>query len=106
MNIFADIPEFLPEEVFQSLAGNGIVKIERILSDEQSSPEGFYYDQEWHEWVLILRGGAVLEIGDAQHTLEVGDYLMIPARARHRVVSTRPQTLWLAVHYTDGEPLP
>ena len=33
--------------------------------------------------------------------MEAGDWLLIPAHARHRVVFTDPdrETVWLAVHY-------
>ncbi len=59
-NLFADIPEDLPEELIQSLLGKPGVRIERIVSLGHASPEGFWYDQEAHEWVLILAGVARL----------------------------------------------
>ena len=54
MNLFADIPADLPEELIQTLLSTPCVRIERIISLGHGSPEGFWYDQEWHEWVLLL----------------------------------------------------
>jgi cupin 2 domain-containing protein len=29
------------------------IRIERIVSEGHASPEGFWYDQSEHEWVLV-----------------------------------------------------
>lgn len=101
-NIFENIPTSLPDEVFDTLARSDAVRIERIVSRGHSSPETGWYDQERHEWVIVLRGSAsvAFENGSAVE-LAVGDYLNIPAHARHRVqqTSSHPETIWLAVHY-------
>ena len=56
MNLF-DLPAQFPEqEVTQELLAAPGVRIERILSSGQTSPEGFWYDQEEQEWVAILEG--------------------------------------------------
>ena len=57
---FTDIPSKLPEELVEVLAENKHVRIERIVSTGQASPEGFWYDQEEHEWVVVLKGEAKL----------------------------------------------
>lgn len=44
-NLFADLPADLPDELFQTLAGSGDVRVERIVSRGHRSPEGFWYDQ-------------------------------------------------------------
>ena len=31
------------------------IMIERIISTGQASPEGFWYDQDFDEWVVVLR---------------------------------------------------
>lgn len=104
-NLFADIPGMLPEELISVLAENENVKIERIVSDGQASPEDFWYDQEQNEWVLLISGSAVLSIekdsGAEQCELGPGDHLLIPAHQRHRVESTSQtgQTIWLAVYF-------
>jgi cupin 2 domain-containing protein len=105
-NIGADLPDASGEEMFETLSAmaGGAVRIERIVSEGQSSPPGFWYDQEWDEWVLLLRGGAELEFDDpvGEATLSRGDWLLIPARRRHRVRATEAGALWLAVHAGGG----
>ncbi|NLI83660.1 MAG: cupin domain-containing protein [Deltaproteobacteria bacterium] len=102
-NIFEKIPGQLPSEIVQELAVSSTVRIERIVSRGHASPEGFWYDQERHEWVLLLKGRAGLRFLDPEETLvmEPGDWVCIPARRRHRVEWTHPsvETIWLAVHY-------
>ena len=101
-SLLEDLPSSLPEELFQGLAESGQVRIERILSRGHSSPEGFWYDQQRHEFVLLVRGRARLTLeGRGSVELGPGDYLNIPAHRRHRVEWTDPDqiTVWLAVHY-------
>ncbi len=81
------------------------MRIERIVSTGQSSPEGFWYDQSQDEWVIVLSGHAGLLIeGEAERRLGSGDFVFLPARKRHRVTWTAPDrpTLWLAVHFGEG----
>ena len=59
-NLFTDIPNDLPEELVEVLAENKHVRIERIISIGHASPEGFWYDQEEHELVVVLKGEAKL----------------------------------------------
>jgi len=102
-NIFQHIPEALPEELFEVIQSGDGVRIERIVSRGHASPDGFWYDQHGHEWILVLKGGATL-LFEGQPTpvaLGPGDYLNIPAHTRHRVEGTDPkqETVWLAIHY-------
>jgi cupin 2 domain-containing protein len=101
-NVFADIPANLPGEQIVSLFTTANVRIERIVSHGHSSPPGFWYDQGEAEWVIVLEGAATLLFDgeSAPRTLRRGDYLHIPAHARHRVISTDAvmPTVWLAVH--------
>lgn len=101
-NLFAVIPSDLSEEVFETLAGSDSVRIERIVSRGHTSPETGWYDQSDNEWVVVLRGDAEIEFesGSIVHLGE-GDYLNIPAHAKHRVTRTSrdPATIWLAIHY-------
>ena len=101
-NIFDCIPENLDEEIFQQLVDGDNVRIERIISMGHSSPESGWYDQDRNEWVLVLKGEAVLLLEDEQTVnLKAGDYINIPAHKKHRVEWTDPdsETIWLAVHY-------
>ena len=101
-NIFEAIPKDLKKEVFQCLAeGNGVT-IERIISKGHRSPETGWYDQEKNEWVMILRGSAVLLFEDETTIkLNPGDFYDIAAHRKHKVSWTEPdiETVWLAVHY-------
>lgn len=106
-SIFEQLPEELPKELVSVLAESNSVRIERIVSDGHASPEGFWYDQNQNEWVLLMSGSAVLsletESGIEQIELKPGDCLLIPAHQRHRVESTSSteKTIWLAVFYED-----
>ena len=106
-NLFADIPRHLPHELIETLLTATGVRVERIVSLGHASAPGFWYDQDWSEWVVLLQGAARLrfEDEDAAVDLKPGDYLDIPAHRRHRLEWTDPTTptLWLAVHY-EGSP--
>ena len=102
-NVFADVPAQLPDELFENLLKTPAVRIERIVSRGHSSPEGFWYDQDRNEWVIVLSGRARLRFDGRPDAIEMGagDYVNIPAHTRHRVEWTDPaaDTVWLAVHY-------
>ena len=106
-NLFTDIPGTLQEELLQTLAESGQVRIERIVSDGQATPPGQWYDQGWDEWVLLVSGRATLRFDDATAPLilKPGDHIMIPAGCRHRVerTDTGQKTIWLAVHFIGGD---
>ena len=105
-NLFENIPGELPEELVTVLSESKGVKIERIVSDGHGSLDGFWYDQDEHEWVLLVSGSAVLSIekasGIEQVELNPGDYLLLPAHQRHRVESTSQteKTIWLAIYFS------
>ena len=102
-NLFAAIPPEIPEEIFEILLETGHFRLERIVSGGQATPPGEWYDQDSHEWVALLSGSAGLRFEDEPEprVLRPGDYLLIPARRRHRVEWTDPEapTVWLALHY-------
>ncbi len=103
-SLFTQLEPESSEETFTTLFEKAGVKIERIDSHGQASPEGFWYDQPQDEWVLLVKGGAVLEIADQPPiTLKAGDHIAIPAHVRHRVASTSADALWLAVHFNPAE---
>lgn len=103
-NIFADLPGYLPQELIETLHQNNNVRIERIISHGQSSPSGFWYDQEDDEWVIILRGSAKLQFEDRTIDMKPGDYVHIPAHQKHRVHWTTPDepTVWLALFFKEA----
>jgi len=102
-NIFADIPGKLQEEVLETLLeGQGELRMERILSSGHVSPEGFWYDQQKDEYVILLSGRASLSFREeGEIHLTSGDWLLIPAHKEHRITytSTDPLCVWLALHF-------
>lgn len=102
-NITADIPPRSEDELFETVLERAGARIERIISYGQSTPEGEWYDQEHDEWVLLLSGSAelLIEGENEPRSLVPGDYLLLPARCRHRVTRTDSEapTVWLAVHF-------
>ncbi|MEW4563060.1 cupin domain-containing protein [Bremerella sp. JC770] len=102
-NLFRDLPQQLPEELFQTLVEGDGVRIERIVSQGHASPTGYWYDQPLSEFVVLLQGGATLQIEgeDQPRVLQPGDFINLPAHQKHRVESTDPhvKTVWLAIHY-------
>jgi len=101
-NLYADIPESLDNELLDTLVTSDDLRIERIVSRGQSSPAQGWYDQDHDEWVVVLRGSAVIAYPDGHEvSLGEGDYLRLPANCKHRVRWTDPDraTIWLAVHY-------
>ena len=44
-NVFLEIPDDLPSELFDRLIETNLVVIERIVSAGHASAEGFWYDQ-------------------------------------------------------------
>jgi cupin 2 domain-containing protein len=101
-NIFDAIPSVLNEELFESIVATDTVKIERIVSKGHTTPIGRWYNQDRHEWVIVLKGSATIECEHEKPLhLKEGGYLNIPAGTKHKVTWTDPEieTLWLAVHY-------
>ena len=102
-NIYSDIADCVPGEIFETLAESGKIRVERIISDSHGSPGSFWYDQDENEWVLLLKGSAALRFEEEEGLvlLEPGDWVDIPAHVRHRVEWTDPKqkTVWLAVFY-------
>ncbi|MBI3125232.1 MAG: cupin domain-containing protein [Ignavibacteriales bacterium] len=101
-NIFAEIPDTLPEEVFEKITEGKDFFVERIISDGHTSPPNFWYDQETNEFIMLMSGSAKILYDDGNSfSLSPGDYLIIPAHQKHRVEETdkTQKTIWLAAHY-------
>ncbi len=102
----ARFPSPADEELLEVLAHGHNSRVERIVSTGQTTPEGQWYDQEQDEWVALLSGNAELTWKDGEKTkLKAGDWLLIPAHARHRVTytSTEPPCVWLAFFFNDEQ---
>lgn len=104
-NIFDNVPVNIKDEQIQALTNSDKVRIERIVSNGQTSPKNFWYDQDENEFVMLLEGSAILEVKTGEYVEEVklgiGDYLLISANQKHRVTytDTESPTVWLAVFY-------
>lgn len=106
INILTHLPQNLSEELTTVLQQGHGVRIERIISTGHKSPEGFWYDQPDHEWVMVLTGAARLRLEDRFIEMQPGESINIPAHTRHRVDWTTPDepTVWLAVFYEAEVP--
>lgn len=102
-NIFADLSTDLDEEQVDVLREDHGVRIERIVSTGHSSPPKFWYEQDDHEWVIVLQGEAKLRYEGETEPIHMtpGDHLYIRAGRKHRVEWTSPDepTVWLALFY-------
>lgn len=101
VNLLTGLPSHLPAELVTTLLEAANLRIERIVSHGHASPDGFWYDQDEHEWVVVLQGAGRLMFEDETVALKPGDCLNIPARKKHRVEWTTPDepTIWLAIFY-------
>jgi len=101
-NLFAAVNPIAPDEQVEALLTAPGLRVERIVSGGQASPPGFWFDQDWDEFVLLVSGsaGVLIEAEAATRSLGPGDHLIIPAHVRHRVewTSASGPTIWLAVH--------
>ena len=100
-NIFAEIPGELDNELMQVLQQSDNIKIQRIVSKGQVSPETGWYDQQQNEWVIVIKGEAVITFEQTEVAMQAGSYINIPAHTKHKVSWTHPdlETVWLVVYY-------
>jgi len=100
-NLFAPLPSATAGEAFTKLLARPGVRIERIVSDGQATPEDTPFVQDADEWVVLLAGSAAIRLeGRDEAALRPGDHLLIPGGTRHWVTRTDPDgpTVWLAIH--------
>jgi len=105
-NIFENLPDS-NQEIFENLLQTENFKLERIISRGQATPNGQWYDQDWDEWVIMLRGSAdlIFEGSEFITKMKPGDCLHIPAHQKHRVewTNTDTETIWLALHFSSNK---
>lgn len=95
-NLYAASDAPAAGERFDTLLQHRQLVVERIVSAAGASSAEFVQAQD--EWVLLVRGSAVLEVAGQARALEAGDYLFLPAGTPHTVKHTSGDALWLAVH--------
>lgn len=83
------------EQLVRLAAARGAV-VEQILSG--ASTEVVRYLQAHDEWVVVLEGGARLELDGEVVELGPGDWVLLPGGVPHAVLGTQAGTSWLAVH--------
>lgn len=100
-NLLEKLPPAKRAEAFTELLSRPGIRLERIVSRGQATPENEPMVQDRDEWVLLLEGEAGLRIEDsAEVRLAPGDYLLIEAGRKHWVTFTAKDraTVWLALH--------
>ena len=94
------------EEYTEIILQNEHLRLERIISSGHISPEGFWYEQDEDEWVMVMAGeGEIIWENGEVSLLKGGESLLIPRKKRHRVsyTSTNPPCIWLAVFAANKE---
>lgn len=103
MKSLFDISDYVGnEEIFEEILDKENLRIERIVSSGQTSPDTGWYDQEENEFVILIQGNAELEFHDGSKAkLKAGEFLNIPVHKKHRVTFTSkdPVCIWIAVFY-------
>jgi len=100
-NLFQNVPVGASSEVFEALISRLGLRVERIVSHGQASPQGFWCQQVEAEWVVVLQGRACLRFEEGEvYDMFPGSYVLIQTGIRHRVDWTDPAvpTIWLAIH--------
>jgi mannose-6-phosphate isomerase-like protein (cupin superfamily) len=69
--------------------------VDQILSGRLEGPVDYCQDED--EWVVVVHGGATLDVEGERLDLGPGDWVCLPARTPHRLVQTQPGTSWVTV---------
>lgn len=87
------------EIVEQILSGKDFT-LECITSKGDISPDGFWYDDDRYEWVMVTKGRGELEFfGGSRLMINEGEYYLIKPNERHRVSYTSEDCVWIALYY-------
>lgn len=100
-NLLDKLPAAKRAEAFTELLARPGIRLERIVSRGQATPEGEPMVQDTDEWVLLLEGAAGLRVEDSDEVrLGPGDHVWIAAGQKHWVTWTAKAraTVWLALH--------
>lgn len=92
-------------ELFEHICQTQAVLIERIVSYGHITPQNEWYNQDRHEWVMLLQGNATLLFDHHNGetiNMQAGSHIYIAAHRLHRVIytSTEPPCIWIAVHFS------
>jgi mannose-6-phosphate isomerase-like protein (cupin superfamily) len=89
-------------ETFHELASPPGVRIEHIVSSDSADPT--VQVQDWDEWVIVISGGATLDVAGQRVDLAAGEWMLLPACTPHQVLATQSGTHWIAVHGARSQP--
>ena len=64
LNLLTSEPSARDAEVTRTIVAGKGVRLKRVVSHGQASPDGFWYDQAEAEWVTVLTGRARISIAD------------------------------------------
>lgn len=103
-NLFSNADPPADGERFEILLKHRNLAVERIISSDTVTP--VEYIQEQDEWVVLLRGEAVLKASGESYTLVAGDHAFLPAGTPHTVERVSQGALWLAVHLQPDQAAP
>lgn len=96
MNNILQLPDLpLDQELVNELFTHGKVRVERIVSDGQTTD---WLDQREAEWVVLISGRATIEYQDGRLlNMQSGDYVYLAPHEVHRVAytSSEPMCIWL-----------
>ncbi len=101
-NFFNSINLKSNKEQFTELIKGRSFTAEKIVSNGFKSPDNKWMSEDNDEWVMLLKGRAKLEFEEGVViNLKAGDYLLIPAHTKHRVIYTskKPFCYWLAIYF-------
>ena len=84
-------------EVITTLLENEKIRIEKISSFGNASPDGFWYCQDEDEWVMLTNGKAQIEFEDKIVDLCKDEHMLISAYKKHRVSYVSDDAEWLCV---------
>ena len=95
-NLFLDAATPGGDERFDVLLSHRNLVVERIVSPATDTARAYVQTQD--EWVVLLRGEAVLTVSGKLVALGAGDHVFLPAGTPHTVEHTTDGAMWLAVH--------
>jgi cupin 2 domain-containing protein len=101
-NLFSDATPPQTGERFDTILSHRNLVIERIVSSSSIAPQEYVQAQD--EWVVLIQGEALLQVGETHVHLKAGDHLFLPAGQPHTVQRTSEGAMWLAVHLHPDAP--
>ena len=96
MNIYNYTQPKVGEEKIQTLFEQDNITINHIAS--HALENGEWYDQDEDEWLVLIKGEALLSFEEKDVNLIQGDTYFIKQHQKHCVKKTSADALWLTVH--------